>query len=302
MNKLNSFLQYLTQVGGLIPMSNIIFELPPLPYYVTIGQTTYEAGNQHPNRRNIGIFDLLIVTEGCLYIGEDDKHWEVGPGQSLLLLPDRYHYSTGPCQMETAFYWIHFDYSGTYRESSEEDYSLPIRHAWSNPYKLKLPQYTILSNFPRIERLLLQLLEYSNQSGSISYWKTQQHFMELIRCVVGEGATTPSTKSVLNLAEQTEAYLRSHFQENLNNETLSRALNYHPNYIVRCMKDIYKCTPMEYLLQYRIEQAKLLLIKTEWSVADIGAHVGFQYTPYFSSCFKRHTGLNPLAFRKLHAD
>src|SRR5690606_35464977 len=165
--------------------------------------------------------------------------------------------------METAFYWIHFDYSGTYRESNEEDYSLPIRHAWSNPYKLKLPQYTILSNFPRIERLLLQLLEYSNQSGSIGYWKTQQHFMELIRCVVGGGATTPSAKSVLNVEEQTEAHLHSHVQEYLNIETIARALNYHPTYMVRCSKDIYMSTPMLYLLLYRIEQARLVLIMTE---------------------------------------
>jgi AraC-like DNA-binding protein len=58
---------------------------------------------------------------------------------------------------------------------------------------------------------------------------------------------------------------------------------------------------MEYLHEYRLEQAKLLLIKTEWPVAQIAEHVGFQYAPYFSSCFKQYTGISPLRFRKQYS-
>lgn len=282
-------------------MSKIIFNLPPLPYYLTIGETNYERGEQHPKRRNIGVFDLLIVTKGSLSIGENNKNWEVKAGQSLLLLPDRYHYSTKPCETATHFYWIHFDYQDPYHVSAYDDYSLPIRHAWNNPYKLRLSQYTKLRQFSRIKRILIELIGSRDESDSMFYWQAQQHFLELLRCLEYEAAAIPASKPVLQLAERTEAYLRHHFQRNLTNETLARELNYHPNYIVRCMKEVYHCTPMEYLLQYRVEQAKLLLIKTELSVGEISEQVGFNYTPYFSKCFKRHTGLSPLSFRKLYA-
>ncbi|MDQ6417961.1 helix-turn-helix transcriptional regulator [Paenibacillus sp. LHD-117] len=282
-------------------MNNILFELPPLPYYITIGQTCYEPGQQHPNRRNIGIFDLLFVIQGTLFMGEDEKHWSVGPGQSLLLHPDRYHYSTSPCSEKTVFYWIHFEYQGTYHELSESHNTLPIRHAWANPYRLKVPQHSTPRQFESVLHLLSLMHDQASANGSTAYWKEQQRFIDLIQLLEDERSENATPSSVMRLAEQTEAYLRQHFQQDITNETLSDALHFHPNYIVRCMKEIYRCTPMDYLLQYRLEQAKLLLIKTEWPVSRIGEQVGFRYAPYFSSRFKRHTGLTPLTFRKLYS-
>ncbi|GIP48436.1 hypothetical protein J53TS2_20270 [Paenibacillus sp. J53TS2] len=57
-------------------------------------------------------------------------------------------------------------------------------------------------------------------------------------------------------------------------------------------------TPNDYLLHYRLEQAKLLLLKTEWPIADIAAYVGFNSTPYFSNRFALKNGCSPRAFRK----
>ncbi|WP_308635471.1 helix-turn-helix transcriptional regulator [Paenibacillus silvisoli] len=283
-------------------MNWIQLELPPLPYYITTGRTHFKPGEQHPNRRNIGLFDLLVVVQGTLHIGEDDRRWTASEGETLLLLPDRYHYATAPCQTETVFYWIHFAFSGTFSASSDADFTLPIRHAWANPYKLQLPQYAAPKPFARIRNLLEQLLEQADTAvGAAGYWKEQQQLMDVLRMLEEDKSGEQLPRSVIRLAERTEAYLRQHYQRELTNEALAEALHFHPNYIVRCMKEIYHCTPMDYLHQYRLEQAKLLLIKTEWPVAAVGEHVGFQYTPYFSSCFKRHTGMSPLAFRKQYA-
>ncbi|WP_127530146.1 helix-turn-helix transcriptional regulator [Paenibacillus kobensis] len=283
-------------------MNKLLLKLPPLPYYITIGRTEYKPGDQHPNRRNLGIFDLLFVVSGTLYMGEDDRQWEVGPGQSLLLLPDRYHYATAPCQAETVFYWIHFVFEGECSDVSEADFSLPIRNAWANPYKLRVPQYAVLRQFAAIERLLERMLEQAEASGAAPFWQGQQQLMDLLLILDKEQAADGSPTSVTKLAERTESYLRQHYQQDITNELLAEALHFHSNYIVRCMKDVYQCTPMEYLLRYRLEQAKLLLVKTDWSVADIGEHVGFNYTPYFSGRFKRYIGISPLAFRRLHTN
>jgi len=282
-------------------MSKILFELPPMPYYISIGRNHYEIGEQHPNRRNLGMFDWLFVVQGTMHMGEDESQWEVGPGQSLLLLPDRYHYSTAPCEEETVFYWIHFVYEGKFSAYSDADYSMMIRHAFANPYKLRVSQYTAPRQFARIERLLEQMLAYTETTGSSTYWQEQQHFMDLIHLLEEDDSGDSTTNTVMKLAERTEAYLRTNYQKELSNETLAEALHFHPNYVVRCMKEIYQCTPMEYLMRYRLEQAKLLLLKTQWSVAHVAEYVGFNYVPYFSSCFKRHTGMSPLAWRKLHA-
>lgn len=68
--------------------------------------------------------------------------------------------------------------------------------------------------------------------------------------------------------------------------------------ISRCMKEIYRCTPLEYLHKYRLEQAKVLLLKSEIPISTVADRVGFNYAPYFSKCFLRYTGMTPLTFRK----
>ncbi|MEK0317824.1 helix-turn-helix transcriptional regulator [Cohnella sp. 56] len=279
----------------------IVLETPPLPHYIVTGLTTFRPGEQHPSRRNLGLYDLLWVVEGALYIGEDDMQWEVTRGQTLLLLPDRFHYAVKPCDTDTTFYWMHFGFGGAsgQAESSSGPY-YPSRNAWDNPYTIRLLQYASPPEFPIAERHLGKLLDYARKLRHDTFWQEQQLFMELLG-LLDERFGDEGQSPVLKLAEKTEAYLRQHYQAPLTNERLSEALHFHPNYIVRCMKEIYRRTPMEYLHTYRMEQAKLLLVKTDWPVSKIAEHVGFQFAPYFSSCFKQYTGISPLKFRKQYA-
>ena len=48
----------------------------------------------------------------------------------------------------------------------------------------------------------------------------------------------------------------------------------------------------------RVEKAKHLLENTNTKVIDIALEVGFDTLPYFSSVFKKYTGLSPAEFRK----
>ncbi|MEY8746097.1 helix-turn-helix transcriptional regulator [Paenibacillus tundrae] len=79
---------------------------------------------------------------------------------------------------------------------------------------------------------------------------------------------------------------------------LAEALHFHPNYIVRCMKAKYGCTPSDYLQEIRLDHARRLLVTTDWSIDCVAEEVGFRYSPYFSACFKRKMGISPLQFRK----
>lgn len=88
--------------------SYIHLAAPPFPYFLECDRTVYQPGDQHPNRNRMGKFDLIIVEQGTLFIGEDEKEWEVAAGHTLLLLPDRYHYAVKPCEEITTFVWIHF--------------------------------------------------------------------------------------------------------------------------------------------------------------------------------------------------
>lgn len=105
-----------------------------------------------------------------------------------------------------------------------------------------------------------------------------------------------STPSIA-CAEQAAAYLRSHYREKITAHDLGESLNFHPVYVARCMNKEYGVSPMDYLLHYRIEQSKLLLMQTDFTIARVAEEVGFNQAPYFSSCFLKIEGISPRQYR-----
>lgn len=79
-------------------------------------------------------------------------------------------------------------------------------------------------------------------------------------------------------------------------------MNYNTDYIRRCFKAETNKTPLTYLTELRIDRAQqLLMMPTYESIETISAKCGFGDSFYFSTCFKKHTGLSPLQYRKKHS-
>lgn len=275
--------------------SSVELQTPPLPYYWESGRSDFGIGDRHPNRRNLGLFDLLIVAQGDLHIGENGKEWSLGEGDTLLLLPDGEHYSVKPCERATTFYWVHFEHriwQHGVRVAATEGTAGPSPFA--NPHSIRLPKHASLATPEIAFELMKQLL--SLPVGD-SFWEEQSllgRLLALLEIELQGSTSTPATR----LAESAAAYIQRNYREDITNESLAEALHFHPNYIVRCMKKKYGATPSRYLLEFRLDRAKKLLVATEWPIERIADEVGFRYAPYFSSCFKRHSGLSPLQYRK----
>ncbi|SDD56994.1 AraC-type DNA-binding protein [Paenibacillus sp. UNCCL117] len=285
----------------------ISWQTPPLPYYLESGKSVYAPGWQHPNRAQLGIFDLLFVVSGVLHIGEEEEQWSLQPGQTLLLRPDGYHYAVRPCEEETVFYWVHFQATGSWEEriegvraarnESERFAEETAAFPFVNRSLVRIPKSCLLEGAAECFRVLERLLELSVEARSVAFWQEQQLFLELLQRLDRGGAAEAQSPSFM-LAGKTEAYLKQNYQKELTNESLAEAMHFHYNYISRCMKRHYGVTPLEFLSRYRIEQAKLLLLKTEWPISQIAERVGFHNDPYFTSCFKKRVGVSPLRFRK----
>ena len=54
----------------------------------------------------------------------------------------------------------------------------------------------------------------------------------------------------------------------------------------------------DYINEYRIEQAKELLKHGDANVSDVAFAVGFDNFSYFSTLFKKVTGVSPSAWQK----
>ena len=83
-------------------------------------------------------------------------------------------------------------------------------------------------------------------------------------------------------------------------DKLAEVANINKYYLVHMFKNHTGMSPIEYLIAFRIKQAKYLLSHSDITVAEISLSVGFSSQSYFSKIFKRHTGLTPLKYRQMH--
>lgn len=66
----------------------------------------------------------------------------------------------------------------------------------------------------------------------------------------------------------------------------------------RLFWDIYQKTPHEFLRDFRLDKAELLLLNTSKPISAIALGCGFSDMYSFSHCFKRHFGVSPKAYRE----
>ncbi|MCC9070317.1 helix-turn-helix domain-containing protein [Flavobacterium sp. F-65] len=71
----------------------------------------------------------------------------------------------------------------------------------------------------------------------------------------------------------------------------------HVNHLNRSVKEITGKSTTTHISERIISEAKALLQHTDWSIADIGFSLGFEYPSYFNNYFKRLTGTVPKTLR-----
>ncbi|MDA6071984.1 helix-turn-helix domain-containing protein [Flavobacterium sp. AC] len=77
----------------------------------------------------------------------------------------------------------------------------------------------------------------------------------------------------------------------------AQSLAVHVNHLNRSVKEITGKSTTAHITERIIGEAKALLQHTDWSIADIGYSLGFEYPSYFNNYFKRLTGTIPKSLR-----
>lgn len=77
-------------------------------------------------------------------------------------------------------------------------------------------------------------------------------------------------------------------------------LNIHVNYLNYNVKKTLNISTSQCIKNRIISESENLLHYTEWSITEIAFTLGFDSPTYFSSSFKKATGLTPTQFRKIN--
>jgi len=76
-------------------------------------------------------------------------------------------------------------------------------------------------------------------------------------------------------------------------------LNVHVNHLNRAVKEITQKTTSQLIAERVLQESKILLKHSVWSVTEIAYALGFTEVTHFNNFFKKHAQLSPLKFRNV---
>lgn len=175
---------------------------------------------------------------------------------------------------------------------------------------------TINDLFERAKTGLAFYGEAKNQAGEkLKKLSSQSHFDQLITLLqvfqmlaASEEYIPLKARPVANasvLKEQQRLhkiyhYIETHYQANINVNDVAKLSHLTTAAFCRYFKKSTHLTFTDFLNQYRINQAKKLLMQNS-NVTEACYESGFENLSYFNKTFKKLAGENPSKFRKKHA-
>ena len=92
-------------------------------------------------------------------------------------------------------------------------------------------------------------------------------------------------------------FIHAHYSEKLTLNDIAAAASVSTRECIRCFRNTIRQTPLEYVMEYRLNMAKRLLDDTEMSITDLSLQCGFSSNAYFGKIFREKYGITPLQYR-----
>ena len=90
--------------------------------------------------------------------------------------------------------------------------------------------------------------------------------------------------------------IHSHYGSELSTAAIAASASVSESECLRCFRSTIGTTPIQYLKQYRIQQAAHLLKETPEKVSEIASRCGFSDGQYFSKVFKKTLEITPIEY------
>ncbi|WP_274363560.1 AraC family transcriptional regulator [Paenibacillus thermotolerans] len=114
----------------------------------------------------------------------------------------------------------------------------------------------------------------------------------------GRAGTTANLEQIKPLLE----WMELHYHDaGIGLGTLASVMQLSPRRVNAIFQETFGLSPYAYLIHLRIRKAKEMLVgSSEFTVKEIAAKAGFRDQSHFVATFRKHVGIPPDRFRKLH--
>jgi YesN/AraC family two-component response regulator len=107
-----------------------------------------------------------------------------------------------------------------------------------------------------------------------------------------------TTNKTTTLSEKVINYITENYNRDISLNELASVVFISPYHLAHTFKDEVGVSPIQYLINHRIDEAKNMLIHTDLTIREIAFRVGYPNSNYFTLLFKKLTGYSPGKFRK----
>lgn len=107
-----------------------------------------------------------------------------------------------------------------------------------------------------------------------------------------------SNDTVLEQIKVCLSYIEENYMNDISNPDLMNLCNWSESVLLRNFRQVTGTSPMQYIINHRIQKATEMLITTDLKSCDIALSCGFHDFSYFTKTFKRIMNMTPVEYRK----
>ena len=163
----------------------------------------------------------------------------------------------------------------------------------------------------RVQAIYERMFEEINSDYLHKYDVLRTLVFELIHFAMKMQPSEKFDKQLINASQRISTLflelLERQFPIDDNHQTVSlrsasdyaNQLNVHVNHLNRAVKETTGKTTSKVIAERILQEAKIILKHSNWSVAEIAYALGFTEVTHFNNFFKKHVQLSPLKFRNV---
>lgn len=247
-------------------------------------------------------FELIVMTEGDLYIADTEGEYVIHQGEYRLMCPTSHQY--GYHSSQCTFYWTHFSYhnfENNVGRPEPDSVSLPLP---AESTHIILPEQ---GSIPRLDRMIVLFKQLQDCNRKYRNINQDNHTLTAILCELYSqlylsGSKTTMKGEQMQLYTDIVDYISWRIRENIRVSEIAAYFGYNEKYITTFFKKSSGVSLKSYILSQKMELAQALLTDTNLPIAQIGYEIGFSDNHNFSSAFKKVTGQSPSAYRNSYAE